>query len=184
MSALLFSELESAIFPISQEVYHKLLKSGEISEKTELMEGIIIKKMTKGTLHVYYLIHLQEKLQSMIPTGYFMRVEAPLNLGESELEPDISVVKGNKKDFIYNHPNSASLVIEISDSSLTIDRKKLAVYARAGIENCWILDINNKRMEAYSQPSKNEYLMSRIYNSGETVSSPFGEFLLDLLEEV
>jgi Uma2 family endonuclease len=75
-----------------------------------------------------------------------------LSLGSlSELEPDVSVVAGSPRDYVgTGHPTTALLVVEVSVSSLELDRgAKARIYARARIEDYWILNLAQKQLEVY-----------------------------------
>jgi len=66
------------------------------------------------------------------------------------------------------------LVIEVADSSLNDDRNiKRSLYARAGIPEYWIVDLNGQRFEVYSEPSEVGYRASRFYLRGESLSPSF-----------
>gem|GEM_PF-2389728 len=79
------------------------------------------------------------------------------------------------------------LVIEISDSTLDYDQTtKLAVYAEAGITNYWIVNLQVRQLECYSQPDQNtqgkfDYLSKQIFLSNHSVNIPgFENTLLQL----
>jgi Uma2 family endonuclease len=44
------------------------------------------------------------------------------------------------------------LVVEIADTTLTFDRTKRLIYARAGSAVYWIVNIGDRRIEAYTSP--------------------------------
>jgi len=75
---------------------------------------------------------------------------------ESEPEPDVAVVP----DGIYAdaHPDRASLVIEVADSSLEYDREtKGPLYAASGVDEYWIVDVAARAIEVYSHPVNGRY---------------------------
>lgn len=76
-------------------------------------------------------------------------MQLPLSLGDySEPQPDVAVVKGNPRDYRDAHPAWAVLVVEVSDTTLDYVRsRKLPVYARAGIPQYWILDVESGSLE-------------------------------------
>jgi Uma2 family endonuclease len=82
------------------------------------------------------------------------RLQSPLALGEhSEPEPDIAVVAGAPLDYLEAHPTTAALVIEVADSSLRLDRRfKAAVYARAGLQEYWIVNLIDRTLEVHRDP--------------------------------
>ena len=67
MSLATILEKESVrkmIFPVSVEQYHRMNELGMITPKTELIEGIIVEKMTKSPLQ---LVVFNDIVQNMVP---------------------------------------------------------------------------------------------------------------------
>jgi Uma2 family endonuclease len=82
-----------------------------------------------------------------------VRMQGALDLGpDVEPEPDVAVADGPKGSFA-GHPTTAVLVVEVSDTTLSIDRgRKAGIYARAGIADYWIVNINRRQLEIYRRP--------------------------------
>jgi Uma2 family endonuclease len=56
---------------------------------------------------------------------------------------------------MHRHPSPAdvSLLVEVSDSTLAIDREdKCRIYARAGIPTYWIVNLVDQQIEVYTSP--------------------------------
>ncbi len=86
-------------------------------------------------------------------TGHWVRTQAPLDLGPAtEPEPDVAVVKGDRSEHT-SHPKTALLVVETSQSSLGYDREqKAAIYARAEIQDYWIVNLVGHALEVCRSP--------------------------------
>jgi Uma2 family endonuclease len=142
--------------------------------RTELIEGIIYDKAAQSSLHAtgYRLVHEALRPIFLTESGYDIRGQLPLALGEdSEPEPDLVVVRGSIRDFRDSHPTTAVLVVEVADSSLLHDRKKkIPLYARAGIPEYWILNLVRRTLEVYREPLDAAYLSRAILRAGDTVS--------------
>ena len=70
----------------------------------------------------------------------------------SEPEPDIAVVPGQPRDF-EDHPNTAVLVVEVSDTTLHYDRNvKSSLYASAGVGEYWISNVVDRQLEVHVSP--------------------------------
>src|SRR5439155_16894011 len=100
-----------------------------------------------------------------------------ITLTESEPEPDFAIVRGDESVYVNRHPGAADvgLVAEVSDSTLQGDRvDKGAIYARAGIECYWIVNLNDRQVEAYTSPSVSgsgpTYTQRDDYREGDSVS--------------
>ena len=92
-------------------------------------------------------------LRGALGTGWTVRVHGPIALDDdSEPEPDIAVVPGSRRDHLQ-HPSHPALIVEVADSSLPFDRsEKASLYARAGIEDYWILNLVDRVLEVYRRP--------------------------------
>lgn len=64
------------------------------------------------------------------------------------------------------HPDRAWLVIEVARTSQRIDRKKLLLYAAAGVDEVWMIDLPARRIEVHSGPRDGRY--GRVRSVEET----------------
>jgi Uma2 family endonuclease len=102
-------------------------------------------------------------LRAVLPSGWIVRTQLPVSLDdESEPEPDLVVVPGRPADYRHAHPERPALAVEVSDSSLSFDRQqKGSLYARAGVQDYWIVNLVDRVLEIYRDP-------------GPDVSAPYG----------
>ena len=156
---------------ISVAAYHELGRTGLISEKTELLQGVIVEKMSKSPLHSSTVRSLLQLLKDCLPRGYCVFKEDPLTFIDSEPEPDLAVIAGTEADYAQAHPNTALLVIEVSISTEDTDRLKAGIYAEAGIPEYWLVLPEKKQVEVFAQPQGSAYTKTRIFKSGERVVS-------------
>lgn len=86
--------------------------------------------------------------------GWEVRGQGPLALDEeSEPEPDLAVVPGSFRDYQTGHPSRPVRVVEVSESSLALDREhKGSLYARAGLADYWIVNLPERALEMYRDP--------------------------------
>ncbi|MBV8846972.1 MAG: Uma2 family endonuclease [Bryobacterales bacterium] len=148
----------------------------------ELIDGELIdKKMGKNNPHVLSSKWVEEWL---IAVFGFWRVhkEDPVSINErNEPEPDLTVLRvpvhelGRKPQ-----PGDVLLVVEVAASSLAFDLStKADLYARAGIPDYWVLDINQRRMIVHREPADGKYRSIIEYAEDENVSplaAPQSEF--------
>ncbi len=133
--------------------FDRLTELGAFADrKVELLDGEITEKMSQNEPHARAILLVQYKLIQLLPQGFVVRVQLPLRLETSKPEPDLAVVSGSLRDPV-EMPTSSTLVIEISDSTLQTDRDvKTGIYARAGIAEYWIVDLNARRLEVRREP--------------------------------
>jgi Uma2 family endonuclease len=94
------------------------------------------------------------EIWTMSPLGFTVRGQLPLELGQStDPEPDLAVVSGDTRTYRQQHPKTAVLVVEISDTSLSFDQyEKASLYAAAGIADYWIVNLVDGRLEVRRDP--------------------------------
>jgi len=154
-------------------------------ERLELVEGELISKMGKKRPHVDSFTLLQEWLVQVF--GFrSVNVEAPIDVAPednptNEPEPDLIVLPRDRSHFRSNpRAQDLRLVVEIADSSLHFDLKvKAALYARAGISEYWVLDVNGRRLVVHRDPRSGMYADVTVYSEHESVSplaAPEAEF--------
>ncbi len=154
--------------------YEQMVEAGVFTpeDRLELLDGEIIDMAPQKSRHATAVTLLAEQLRSVMGSGYTIRVQLPLALDErSEPEPDIAVVPGSPRDYRDAHPSRAVLIVEVADASLAYDRiRKLAAYARAGIPEYWILDLNTATLEVCRQPMGDAYAERRLLQAQHRVA--------------
>jgi Uma2 family endonuclease len=143
---------------LSVDDYHALIRQGTFAEDeaVELIEGWLVPQMSRNPPHEVCLDQLQELIRGLVPPGWRVRLQMAVTLPDSEPEPDVAVVPGPASRYLAGHPGPAdiALLVEVSDASLAFDRgDKARVYARAGITEYWVVNIPDRRVEVYTQPS-------------------------------
>jgi Uma2 family endonuclease len=157
----------------TRQEYYRLAEEGYFQGKrVQLLEGEIIEMAPQGHAHAKAVSITSRLLQEAFGPDCWVREEKPLNVGRrSDPEPDVAVVAGGPDDF-SDHPTTAFLVVEISDTSLALDRRKVALYAAAGVEEYWIVDLTDRRLEVYRSPERaaREYAEKRVLSENESVA--------------
>ncbi|HMS83221.1 MAG TPA: Uma2 family endonuclease [Nitrospira sp.] len=123
-------------------------------DHVQLIEGDIVTMTPQNSPHASAIGKTQRVLERLFGTSVWVRVQMPLVVDpDSEPEPDLAVVPGAPEDYRDAHPSSALLVIEVSDTTLSLDRhRKRAIYARAGIREYWIVNLADRCVEVYRDP--------------------------------
>lgn len=173
--------LEGAqVWPMSIAAYRSLGEAGFIPKNSELLYGIIYKKMSKSPPHSAIVRRLLKLLQQLSLAGRFVSSEEPITCADSEPEPDISIVRGSEEDFWDEHPRTAELVIEVCVTSHEFDRFKLGAYADAKVKECWLVVVPERKIEVYRQPKGGRFGEQNIISGGRLKCAAVPEFTLDL----
>jgi len=131
------------------------------NDKVELIAGRIVEKMPGNPPHEAALHRLHELLANVCKPEWSVRVESLIKLSDSAPEPDLMVIRGpiDRYDFELPRSQDACIVVEVSDTTLRDDRQeKLSVYAAARIPIYWIVNLIDRRLERYSEPTGPEQL--------------------------
>ncbi|MCP4702362.1 MAG: Uma2 family endonuclease [Gammaproteobacteria bacterium] len=167
--------VRSLIRPLSIKSYHMLRDWGALSIKTEFINGVVIEKMSKSPLHTYILAALYQLLAARLPEeAYWLRKEDPLTLEGSELEPDLSIVKGAPYDFRTEHPHTAELAVEVAVTSVALDREKADIYAAAGIPAYWLIMPETREAKVYTEPWQGRYHQVKTMREDGSLHTAWG----------
>lgn len=154
----LFNVPTDPIWQLSIGQYHQMIKLGILTDDDpiELLEGWLVTKMPKNPPHRLTTQLTREALTALLPTGYYVDAQEPMTTDESEPEPDVMIVRGQRRDYHNRHPGpqDIAVVIEVSDTTLQRDRTlKKRIYARSGILVYWIINLPERQIECYTHPS-------------------------------
>lgn len=155
--------------------YEEMARLGVLDDpRVELINGFLVKKMTKRPWHSSTVGVLEELLRGMLPAGWHLRTEQPIRLPDyDEPEPDLAIARGKPADYRRRHPGAedVAMVIEVSESSLRVDRSdKLRAYARGGIAEYWIVNLVDRRIEAHRLPGATGYASTTLHDPSSRIA--------------
>jgi Uma2 family endonuclease len=124
-------------------------------ERLELVGGDLLIRERQGDQHALAIELAGDAFRAALGTGWRVRSRLPVALDdESEPEPDVSVVHGTPREAAGRSTRSRpDLIVEVADSSLAFDRReKGSLYARAGVPDYWIVNLDDRVLEVYREP--------------------------------
>jgi Uma2 family endonuclease len=150
--------LDASIAKFSVPRYQRMIEVGILTaeDKVELLENYVVLKMPRNPPHDGTIQLIGKRLPRQLPSGWELRTQLTVVLPDSQPEPDFAVARGDERTYLRHHPlaTDVGLIIEVADTSLLRDqRDKARIYARAGIPVYWIVNLVDRRVEVYSQPS-------------------------------
>ena len=160
------------------EWYENLLLMDLLPEKGyELLDGDIVEKMPVKNAHGL-VISLLFALFGRFFSFPLLRSQTTLAIDEFNMpEPDFAVLSTNAPTLSprgYFQPSDVRLVVEVSDATLRTDLTvKARLYARAGIAEYWVLDINGRRLLIHTNPGADGYGLVTEYTDDETAAPAF-----------
>ncbi|MEO6808348.1 MAG: Uma2 family endonuclease, partial [Isosphaeraceae bacterium] len=146
------------LFRLSVNQYAEMIRLDILTEddRVELLEGVLVAKMGRKLPHVFTTRRIMAVLVRALPPGWLVTKEDPIRTRDSVPEPDCVVLRGTDEDYRDRWPGPAdmALVVEVAESSLSRDRThKRRIYARAAIPVFWLVNLIDRRIEVYSDPS-------------------------------
>jgi Uma2 family endonuclease len=165
------------LYRLTVDQYRRMAEVGVLAEgePVELLEGLLIRKMMKNPPHDTSLTLTQYAVADLLPAGWMVRVQCAVTTGDSEPEPDVAVVLGPARRYAKTHPRpkDIALVVEVADASLFEDRgRKARLYARARLPVYWIVNLQESKVEVYTDPKGGRspaYHQRRDYGTDESV---------------
>ena len=136
-----------------------------------LIDGVILEQGPMNPPHALTLELVEPALRNTFGAGWRIRGQSPLILGQDiDPQPDFAVIAGSPRGSA-GHPTTADLVVEVSDTSLDFDtNEKRLIYARAGIREYWVVDINGRRLLVYRDPQAGDYAVRQTLGPADAVS--------------
>jgi Uma2 family endonuclease len=152
-------EQGSSLYRLSVEQYHCMAREKILTEddNVELLNGQLVCRMTKRQPHNISSGRLNDALTRIVPAGCYVGREEPVTASDdSEPEPDLMIVRGDRDDYPEDPPRAGdvALVIEVADASLDRDvGTKKPLYARSAIPTYWLVNLPARRIEVYTDPT-------------------------------
>jgi len=164
------------------EEYHRLIEMGFFGsdDRVELIEGVLHRMSPRGPRHADCLERLLRLFILQLGERARVRGQDPITIpaSGSEPEPDLALVMPREGGYRDRHPlpEEVWLVVEIAEWSLQEDRElKLPVYAAAGIEEYWVINLVDKQVEVYREPvplpdGGATYRQRTLHIAGDTIA--------------
>jgi Uma2 family endonuclease len=150
--------------------YEQLAKAGHFEdERVELLFGVVVPMAPIDPAHVESTHRIADRLRLQLGARAYVRIQAPFAASEwSEPEPDVFAMPPG--EYWDDHPDRAYLVVEVSRSSLRRDRGlKAKLYARASVEEYWIVDHVHQHIEVLREPRDGIWHVQTIVQRGDVI---------------
>lgn len=145
--------------------YYRMADTGILGPeaRVELVDGEIIDMPPIGSQHAGTVRQLSRILQNAVSDRAMLLIQDPVSLNEySEPEPDIALLRPRADFYKSVHPSAADvlLIIEVAETTLRYDRQiKAPLYARHGIAEYWIVDLEGRRLLRHRDPHEVTYAL-------------------------
>lgn len=143
--------------------YHRMGEAGIFGpeERVELIEGEIIEMSPIGPRHAGCVINFTRVLITRLGDRVVLSPQNPVVIRpRSEPQPDILLLRPRTVSYSRAHPTPEDvlLAVEVADTTLRFDRiVKARLYARAGIPEFWLADVEAESLMVHRAPSAEGY---------------------------
>ncbi len=156
--------------------YYRMADAGILSDddRVELIAGDVVDMAPIGAGHASVVTTLHERLVLACAGRAIVRSQNPVRLDRlNEPQPNMAVLRPSADSYMTAHPGPADvlLLIEVADSSLRFDRAvRLPLYARAGIPELWIVDLQRNVLTAHRAPDAGHYTEVTTHGPGDRLA--------------
>jgi Uma2 family endonuclease len=168
--------IAQAPYRFTSAEYHRMAELGILSPdaRIELIDGVIIEMSPIGRRHLACVDRLSKLFNSQLGDAVIVRTQSSVVLGDGrEPEPDIALLRF-RADFyaeVAETPADVLLIVEVADSSLEYDRRtKAPLYARHGVPELWIADLNRECLLMFRDPTPLGYASTQVLRTEEQLS--------------
>jgi Uma2 family endonuclease len=162
---------------VTAEEYLRMGEAGVFGPEArlELIEGEILEMTPIGSPHAGAVKILNRLLGRLAGDRAIVSVQDPLIVSDRTVpQPDVALLQPRSDSYSSAHPTTADvlLAIEVADTTLTFDiKRKVPLYAAAGVREVWVVDVNEQAVRVYRDPSAVGYKTSFTVNGGDQVAS-------------
>jgi len=162
--------------PISAEEYLRMGEAGVFAPEArlELIEGEIIEVAPIHPPHAGCVTRLTKLFVQRANDRAIVPVQNPLIISEHSVpQPDVALLEPRADYYARSHPTASDvfLVVEVADTTLRFDlQTKVPLYARCGIAEAWVVDVNARIVHVFRDPVEAGYRTSLVAGVGERVA--------------
>jgi len=163
---------EANVHRLSVEDVYRMVEAGVLrdEDKVELIDGVLVDMTPPSAGHSAAVAWLTRHFVRGVGERE-VRVQDLLRIEGGFVMPDLMVLENATGK---EHPRTADLVVEISVTTQQHDRWKASRYARADVDEYWIVDLPARMLTAHRGPGPEGYSEIVEYRDGEEVPTSVG----------
>ena len=155
--------------------YQSMISLGVLEDggPFELIEGEVVEKAERSRKRVAAWSRAY-CVTSHIFDDRRVQPHAPVALDDfNELEPDVAVLRHPADSYMADAPGPDDLLLVIETSATPLPTNpyaRAAIYARAGITDYWVMDVNRRLLYQYRSPGPDVYASIVTFMESDTIS--------------
>jgi Uma2 family endonuclease len=162
---------------ISAAEYLRMGEAGVFAPgaRLELIDGEIIDMTPIGSRHAGAVNALTALLVRLAGDRGVVAVQNPAVVSDRSVpQPDLVLLAPRADRYARAHPTADEiwLAIEVADTTLAFDvERKVPMYARAGVREVWVVDVNSRAIRVYRDPDPAGYRTTITATGDDIVAS-------------
>jgi Uma2 family endonuclease len=155
--------------------YYQMIDAGVFAEdeRLELIDGEIVEMSPIGNPHSACVRRLIKLLSQLCSERAIVDAQDPVVAGAAYVpQPDLALLRPRPDFYASQTPTPADcfLVIEVGDTSAEFDRQiKMPRYARGGVAELWLVDLQRDVVVVYQDPVGDAYQHVQAFRRGEAI---------------
>lgn len=164
----------------SIDEYEHMIEKGVLTKNdhVELIRGEIVEMAAIGLRHAACVVRLTRLFNKLLGETVMLSVQNPVQLHDnSEPQPDLALLRWRDDAYAAKRPTAGDvlLLVEVADSTLATDRAvKVPLYAEAGVEEVWVVNVDKGVIEVYANPIGGSYQRTDVLGRGSMLTLPGG----------
>lgn len=156
--------------------YHQMIEAGVFGqdERLELIDGEIVQMSPIGDRHAACVRRLIALLSRLFADLAIVDAQDPIVVDVAYApQPDLALLRPRADYYATQTPTTADclLIIEVADTSAEFDRQiKAPRYARGGVAELWLIDLERDVVVAYRDPAGDAYQHVQVFHRGEAIT--------------
>ena len=167
--------IPSPLYRMTVEKYESLIASGFFGKRDDvhLINGYLVNRIAESPLHGAVLDLVRLAIEAILLAGWYIRSEKGLRIPSqiSVPRPDLVIARGAPRDYLARYPEPAdtALIVEVSYTSVDQDRAMADIYAAGGVAVYWLVNVDDGRVEVYSDPGPDGYRTHEVLAPGHVL---------------
>jgi Uma2 family endonuclease len=177
--------------PLSVEEFLELAQRQGWDEDTrvELLDGEIVWMSPIGDPHAGCV----GRLNRLFTRRYADEValvwpQNPVRVSQIDLpQPDLGLLRPRADYYSAStpRPNDVLVLVEVADTTVRTDLgRKARIYATAGVQEYWVVDLNSRSIYVHRQPSGGEYAVRAVLRSSDQLRAEFAPDVSFTVDEI
>jgi Uma2 family endonuclease len=164
-------QIQKRLFTVDE--YRQMGRAGILGDddRVELIQGEIVQMSPIGRRHAACVNRLNQLLSRRVGDSAIVSVQNPVSLSQhSEPQPDVALLRPRSDFYASRHPgpDDVLLIVEVAETSPEFDREvKMPLYAGAGIQEVWLVDLSEGNIQIYRSATAGGYEHVQTFASGQ-----------------